>query len=235
MATPVAAPLSGLDRFLDTFFNPTVIVRYLPDLASGTLVTIGIGAATIVAGIALGLFLACLRVRRIRLFDLLIVAWADVGRALPPLVVILIFYFGLPSVGIRLSGPMVLFLVLSGTLSAFAEEIFWAGFTAIDKGQWEAGRATGLGFTTTLLHIALPQAVRLALPPLVNRALAITKMTALGSVIGVSEILSAATTAQSFSASATPLTMAAIAYLIVFLPFVVLARLLERRFAWKKA
>ncbi len=101
------------------------------------------------------------------------------------------------------------------------------------KGQWEAGRATGLGFTQTLVQIALPQAARLALPPLVNRVLAISKMTALGSVIGVSEILSVASTAQSFTGSAAPLTMGAIAYVIVFLPLVVLTRLLERRFAWK--
>jgi polar amino acid transport system permease protein len=55
------------------------------------------------------------------------------------------------------------------------------------------------------------------------------EMTAIGSVIGVSETLSSATTAQSFSGSATPLTLAAIAYLVVFLPFVALVRWLERR------
>jgi polar amino acid transport system permease protein len=129
---------------------------------------------------------------------------------------------------------MVLFLVLAATLAAFAEEIFWAGFSSVEKGQWEAGIATGLGFTRTLAYVALPQAVRLAIPPLVNRVLAITKMTALGSAIGVSEILSSATTAQSFSGSATPLTMSVVAYLVIFLPMVVFARWLESRTAWKK-
>ncbi|MFD1911278.1 amino acid ABC transporter permease [Halodurantibacterium flavum] len=225
--------MDGLQRFIDTFFNRAVFARYLPDMLAGVWNTIWLAAAVIALGVALGLMLACLRAYGNRALNLLIVIFADLGRALPPLVIILIMYFGLPGLGIRLSGPLVLILVLGLVLAAFTEEIFWAGLTSIPKGQWEAGRATGLGFTRTLIFIALPQAVQMAIPPVVNRVLAISKMTALGSVIGVSEILSVASTAQSFSGSAAPLTMGAIAYVIVFLPLVVLTRLLERRFAWR--
>lgn len=224
--------MEGLTRFLTTFFDPAMIQAHAPAVLAGVWVTLKIGLAVIIAGIALGLLLACLRTYGRKLVNFPIICFADIFRALPPLVLILILYFGLPSAGVLLSGPMVLFLVLSLTLAAFAEEIFWAGFSAIEKGQWEAGIATGLGFTGTLVHVALPQAVRLATPPLVNRVLAITKMTALGSVIGVEEVLSAATTAQSFSGSATPLSLAAIAYLIIFLPVVFLARTLESRQRW---
>lgn len=224
--------MEGLARFLTTFFDPAMMQAHAPAVLAGVWVTLKIGLAVIIAGIALGLLLACLRTYGRKLVNFPIICFADIFRALPPLVLILILYFGLPSAGVLLSGPMVLFLVLSLTLAAFAEEIFWAGFSAIEKGQWEAGIATGLGFTGTLVHVALPQAVRLATPPLVNRVLAITKMTALGSVIGVEEVLSAATTAQSFSGSATPLSLAAIAYLIIFLPVVFLARTLESRQRW---
>ncbi|AWI86817.1 polar amino acid ABC transporter permease (plasmid) [Alloyangia pacifica] len=219
-------------RFLDTFFDGTVMAKYLPDLLSAIVTTLWLSAIIVVGGLALGLALACLRTLGRWYLTLPIVAFADIGRALPPLVVILIFYFGLPGLGINLSGPMVLILVLGGVLAAFAEEIFWAGLTAVTKGQWEAGRATGLSFAQTLFEIALPQAIRMGIPPLVNRALAITKMTALGSVIGVKEILAVSSSAQSFSGSATPLTMAALAYLAIFLPVVILSRLLERRYAW---
>ncbi|WP_343504378.1 amino acid ABC transporter permease [Alloyangia pacifica] len=219
-------------RFLDTFFDGTVMAKYLPDLLSAIVTTLWLSAIIVVGGLALGLVLACLRTLGRWYLTLPIVAFADIGRALPPLVVILIFYFGLPGLGINLSGPMVLILVLGGVLAAFAEEIFWAGLTAVTKGQWEAGRATGLSFAQTLFEIALPQAIRMGIPPLVNRALAITKMTALGSVIGVKEILAVSSSAQSFSGSATPLTMAALAYLAIFLPVVILSRLLERRYAW---
>lgn len=222
-----------MERFLQTFFNGTVMAQYLPDFWAGAWVTLYLGAAIVVAGIAVGLALACLRAMGNRWLNALIIVYADIGRALPPLVVILIFYFGLPGLGIRLSGPMVLFLVLGGVLAAFAEEIFWAGLTSVSKGHWEAGQATGLTFWQTLIWVALPQAIRLGIPPLVNRVLAITKMTALGSVIGVSEILSVASEAQSFSGSATPLTMGALAYVVIFLPLVILSRLLERRYAWR--
>lgn len=225
--------MTGLERFIETFFNATIFARYLPDMLLGVWTTVWLAAAIIVLGIGLGLILACLRTYRIRLMNIFIVLFADLGRALPPLVIILIMYFGLPGLGIRLSGPLVLIIVLGAVLAAFTEEIFWAGLTSVTKGQWEAGRATGMSFTQTLVYVALPQAVRLAIPPLVNRVLAISKMTALGSVIGVSEILAVASTAQSFTGSAAPLTMGAIAYVIVFLPLVVLTRLLEHRFAWR--
>lgn len=219
-------------RFLDTFFDGAVMAKYLPELLSAIVTTLWISVIVVVAGLALGLVMACLRTLGRWYLTLPIVAFADIGRALPPLVVILIFYFGMPGLGINLSGPMVLILVLGGVLAAFAEEIFWAGLTSVSKGQWEAGRATGLGFGQTLFEIALPQAVRMGIPPLVNRALAITKMTALGSVIGVKEILAVSSSAQSFSGSATPLTMAALAYLAIFLPVVILSRVLEQRYAW---
>lgn len=222
-----------MERFLATFFNPVAIATYTPAVLEGMKITIILAVAVTLAGTFLGLALAMLRTFGIRPISFFIVAFADIGRALPPLVVILLVYFGLPGIGIRLSGPMVVFIVLALTLAAFAEEVFWAGFTSVGKGQWEAAIATGLSFPATLSSVVLPQAVRLAIPPLMNRILAISKMTALGSVVGVQEILGAASAAQSLSGSATPLTMAALAYLAIFLPVALLARLVERRFAWK--
>lgn len=221
-------------RFLDTFFNGRVIARYLPDIAGGMVVTIEIALAVVISGIGLGLLLASVRAFRVRAFNAVIVVFVDVLRALPPLVLILLVYFGLPNVGVYLPSFAVLWLVLALVLAAFAEEIFWAGILSIPKGQWEAARATGLSFLGTLAFVILPQAVRLAVPPLTNRTIAITKNTALGTVIGVGEILNQASTAESFSGNATPLTMGAIAYLLLFIPVVVLGRFLETRFAWRR-
>ena len=74
-------------------------------------------------------------------------------------------------------------------LAAFAEEIFWAGILSVAKGQWEAARSTGLSFFQTLRLVVLPQALRLTIPPLTNRTIAITKNTALASVVAVQEVL----------------------------------------------
>jgi polar amino acid transport system permease protein len=75
----------------------------------------------------------------------------------------------------------------------------------------------------------------MVLPPLVNRTIAITKNTALGTVIGVPELLNQATTQVSFLSNATPLTLAAAGYLIIFVPVVLFGSWLERRFAFRKA
>jgi len=221
--------------FVDTFFKPELIVRYLPDIFKGMAVTIEIAVLVVVAGISLGLGLALIRSLRSSLVNVPIVIFVDVARALPPLVLVLIGYFGLPNVGILLPSFAVLWLVLSLVLAAFAEEIFWAGILSVRKGQWEAARSTGLTYSQALLHVILPQAVRLTVPPLTNRTIAITKNTALGTVIGVPEILNQATTAESFSFNATPLMMGAIAYLVLFVPVVIAGRYIETRFAWRRA
>lgn len=220
-----------MEQFIDTFFNATVLARYAPSILKGVGVTIVLSVMIVVVGIAAGTALACIRSYRVRVISFVIVIFADIFRALPPLVLILLAFFGLPNVGVVLSSFTVLFLILTLVLCAFAEEIVWAGITATPKGQWEAARSTGLGYTQTLVFVVLPQAVRMVIPPLTNRAIAITKMTALGMVIGVPDILGQATTAQSFSANASPLTLAAVAYVLLFLPLVVFSRWLETRFA----
>ena len=224
-----------LARFLETFFRPDLIKSSLPLIGKGMLITIELSLAVIVAGFVLGFALALLRARGIRAANVLIVIFVDVMRALPPLVPILLVYFGLPGLGINLPSFAVLWLVLSLVLAAFVEEIVWAGILSIRKGQWDAARSTGLGFLATMAHVILPQAVRLTIPPLTNRTIAIIKNTALGTVIGVGEILNQATTAVSFSGNATPLMVGAAAYLIIFIPVVMLGGWIERRFAWKRA
>jgi polar amino acid transport system permease protein len=227
--------MEAWSRFLDAFFKPELIDRYFPAIMKGVVVTIEVAAAVVATGIALGLVLAIARSFRVLPASALIVVFADVFRALPPLVLVLLVYFGLPNVGINLPSFAVLWLVLSLVLAAFAEEIFWAGILSVPKGQWEAARSTGLGFVATLAYVVLPQALRLTVPPLTNRTVAITKNTALGTVIGVGEILNQATTAQSFAGNATPLMMGAIAYVILFIPVVALGRFLETRFQWRRA
>ncbi len=227
--------MTRFEAFLDTFFNASVMQRYLPNIIEGFFITCGIATLVVISGLALGLALAVLRSYRFRLINVLIVIFVDLLRALPPLVLILILYFGLPNLGLTLSGFVVLWLVLTLVLAAFAEEIFWAGILSVDQGQWAAARSTGLGFFQTLTYVILPQAIRLTIAPLTNRTIAITKNTALGMVIGVGELLNQATTAQSFAGNATPLLMATVAYLILFIPVVYLGRWIETRFAWRRA
>jgi polar amino acid transport system permease protein len=228
------APLSSLDRFLASFFNAEVAARYVAPMLDGMLLTIGLGLCVIATGLVLGLGLAVLRIQHVKLINGFIVAFADIFRALPPLVVIILLFFAFPYIELSMSAFTATWLALSLVLAAFTEEIFWAGMLAIPKGQWEAARSTGLGSWGTLVHVILPQAVRMTVPPLTNRTIAITKGTALGSVVALHEVLNVSSAASSEAGNATPLVMGAVAYLILFIPFVVLGRWVETRFTWKR-
>jgi polar amino acid transport system permease protein len=173
----------------------------------------------VATGLLLGFVLAVLRSLRVKPLNVLIVFFADVFRAVPALVILIILYFALPTVGIRMSGFVCAWLGLSLVLAAFAEEIVWAGILSVPRGQWEAARATGLGVGQCMRLVVLPQALRL---------------TALASVLAVGEILYQAQAGYAFSYNPSPLTLGAMAYLILFIPLVWLGRWVEGRFAWKR-
>ena len=226
--------MSNWERFVDTFFNARVMARYFPDIAYGMLVTIELALLVIASGLVAGLALALLRSFGFRPINLVIVFVVDLFRALPPLVIIVFIYFGLPAVNIAPSGFVSTWLSLALVLMAFSEEIFWAGITSIPRGQWEAARSTGLSYGQTLISVVLPQALRITIPPLTNRTIAITKGTALGTVVAVSEILGMASSAVSNSYNPSPLTLGALAYLVLFFPMVVVGRWLETRMRWRR-
>ncbi|MDI1287661.1 MAG: amino acid ABC transporter permease [Reyranella sp.] len=226
--------MTNFERFLDTFFNGKVMLKYLPDILSGMVVTIELAVLIVLSGLAAGLSLALIRSLAIRPINWLIIFVVDLFRSLPPLVIIVLMYFGLPYAEVSPSGFVSTWLSLALVLMAFSEEIFWAGITSVHKGQWEAARSTGLSFGQTLMNVVLPQALRITIPPLTNRTIAITKGTALGTVVAVTEILGEASSAVSNSYNPSPLMLGAAAYLVLFLPVVVLARRLETKFAWKR-
>jgi polar amino acid transport system permease protein len=226
--------VSNWDKFVDSFFNARVAEQYLPKIIEGFWLTILLAGCVIATGLLAGLVLAVLRAMGFRPLNWLIIFVVDLFRALPPLVIIVLIFFGLPGMGLEFSGFAAAWIALSLVLMAFAEEIYWAGITSVPKGQWEASRSLGLPFLVTFLLVIMPQAIRLVIPPLTNRTIAITKGTALASVVAVPDILGAAQAGVSFSFNPTPLTLGAAAYLVLFLPVVILGRWVETRFAWKR-
>ncbi len=225
--------MDGLDRFLHTFFNAEVAARYWPDILMGLGVTAGVGFAVSVTGLAFGLVLAVLRAMQRPWLSLPIIAFVDIMRALPPLVVIIIFFFAFPLIGLAMSAFTATWLSLSLVLAAYAEECIWGGILSLPRGQSEAARSTGLTWWQTMTSVILPQAFRIAVPPLTNRVIAISKNVALGSVVALSEVLNNAHSATSNAGNPTPLTMAAAAYLVLFIPVIFAARRLESRWQWR--
>lgn len=220
-----------MDRLFYYYFNLDVISRYWPAMLRGFVLTVEVAILVILIGIPTGLLLAVVRTYRIKPLNWLMIFFVDLFRTLPLLVVVILIYFALPSAGVVLEPFWATVAALSLVLAAFCEEIFWAGISSVPAGQFEAARSTGLSFNQAMFLVVLPQAVKIAIPPLTNRAIAITKGTSLGSVIALQELLGVATSSQSLAANPSPLTLGAVLYLVLFFPFVRLTRWLERRYS----
>lgn len=220
-----------MDRILEYYFNPKVMALAFPDVLAGFRVTVAVALLIIVFGIVTGLLLALLRCANLRMLNALITVYVDVLRTLPQLVIIVFIYFGLPYLGVTLSPFVTTVLALAMVLSAFSSEIFWSAIMAVPGGQWDAASALGFGPLRTLLQIILPQAVRLSMPLLTNRAISISKGTALGTAVSLPEMLGQAQSATALAANPSPLTLAAAFYVMFFLPLVVTSRWIERRSA----
>jgi polar amino acid transport system permease protein len=211
----------------DNFFNPQVLAQYGPTILGGFGVTVAVALLTILIGVGAGLILAIVRAMRFRAADIVITLFSDVFRTLPQLVIIVFVYFGLPYADIQLSPFSATVISLGAVLAACATEIFWAAIQAVPQGQWDAARSLGLGFFRILFLVILPQAIRIAVPLLTNRAISITKGTALGTAVSLPELLGRSESAMAIAANPSPLTLAAAFYLLFFVPLVVASRWLE--------
>ena len=214
---------------INTFFNLGILVRAMPLLLSGLTTTILLGLASIAVGMALGLMVCILRLYAPLPVRLAATAFIDAFRALPVLVVLILIYYALPFVGVRLSSFTSATIGLSLVFAAFTAEVIRAGIESVPKGQFEAAQALGLPFRLTLFKVILPQAVRVAIPPQTSNCVSLFKETSLASVVAMPDLLKQATDAQAFMGNPTPLIGAALVYLVLLWPMVRLVGLLEAR------
>jgi polar amino acid transport system permease protein len=205
---------------IDTFFNWTVFKSTLPLLLEGLWVTILLGLVSILAGFFSGLCLALVRVYGAPILQAVTRIYIDVFRSIPLLVLLVLVYYALPFVGIRMSSFASAATAITLVSCAYTAEIFRAGLEAIPKGQFEAADAIGLGFFNSMRDVILPQALRIVVPPLTSNCINVLKDTALASVVAMPDLLKQATQAQALSANPTPLIGAAVLYLLLLLPLV---------------
>jgi polar amino acid transport system permease protein len=224
--------LNGPGRAMDiihTFFNGPVFIEAFPMLMRGLLTTIMLGVVSIMLGLVSGLALSLTRVFARAPFQLASKIYIDVFRSIPLLVLLVVIYYALPFVGIRLSSFSAAAAALSLVSCAYVAEIFRAGIEAIPRGQFEASDALGLGFFSKMRDVVLPQAVRIVIPPLTSNCINVLKDTALASVVAMPDLLKQATQAQALAANPTPLIGSAVIYLILLLPLVRLVSYFEKR------
>ncbi len=218
-----------MQNVIDSFFNLQVLTEVYPLLLKGIRLTALLTVVAIPLAAALGLLLAVLHSLPNRFLRGLLVTYIDALRAVPPLVLLVFIYFGLPFLGVRFDAftAVVLALVLNG--SSFFGEIFRAGLESVPKGQDEAARSTGLTGTQTMINVIIPQGVRNVLPDLITNVLELAKQTSLASVVGLQELLRNAQIAQGLTYNPTPLVAAALVYFLLLWPFVRLVSRLQRQ------
>jgi polar amino acid transport system permease protein len=214
---------------INTFFNWPVLRDAMPLLLQGLWTTVLLGAVSIVAGMLSGLVVALLRLYGATPLRAVARVYIDVFRSIPLLVLLVLVYYALPFVGVRLSSFAAAATALSMVSCAYTAEIFRAGIEAIPKGQFEAANAIGLGFFDTMRDVVLPQALRIVTPPLTSNCINVLKDTALASVVAMPDLLKQATQAQALAANPTPLIGAALLYLALLLPLVRLVGHFEAR------
>ncbi len=220
-----------MQTLIDQFFNISIMAKSLPLMLSGLWMTARLCAAVILLGLAGGLLVALANLSPRRWLRLPSIIFTDVFRALPPLVLLIFIYSGLPFAGIDISPFAAVALAFLLNNSSYYAEVYRAGILSVGKGQWEAARSTGLSQIQTLRSVILPQAIRNVLPDLLSNTVEVVKLTSLASVVSLSELLYAANMARSITYNASPLVLAALIYLVILWPVVRLVSRFQRRLA----
>jgi len=218
-----------MNDFLEAFFSWEILSEAWPILLDGLGQTLLLSAIVIPLGAVGGLTLALLSTAKSRWIRWPLIAYVDVFRALPPLVLLVFVYAGLPFAGLEVSAIGAVAIGFFLNPGAYSGEIFRAGLESVPAGQAEAARALGLKRPQIMALIVLPQAVRNVLPDLVSNTLEVVKLTSIASVVAMPELLFQARQAQSVTYNATPIMAAAVAYFILLWPMVRLLSRLENK------
>ncbi|EMO8690384.1 TPA: amino acid ABC transporter permease [Streptococcus pyogenes] len=155
---------------------------------SGLPYTLGISLLSFLTGLVFGLLLALLGRSCQPLLHYLVRAYISIMRGVPMIVVLFVLYFGLPYYGLELPALLCAYLGFSMVSAAYISEVFRSSIEAIDKGQWEAAKALGLPYALMVKKIILPQAFRIAVPPLGNVIIDMVKSSSLAAMITVPDI-----------------------------------------------
>lgn len=217
------------DDFLAAFFSLDILQQAWPILWSGFKITLLLSAIVVPLGVIGGTVLALLSTVRSRWVRWPLIAWVDLFRALPPLVLLVFVYAGLPFAGIEVSAIGAVAIGFFLNTGAYYGEVLRAGIESVPRGQLEAARSTGLTRWQTMAHVVLPQAVRNVLPDLISNTLEVVKLTSIASVVALPELLFQARQAQSVTYNATPIMAAAVIYFLLLWPVVRLLSRLENR------
>jgi polar amino acid transport system permease protein len=211
-------------------FNFRVILEYMPFFLSCFLATLWLSGAGLLGAFGTGLLASGMRMGRFKLLSRIAGVYIESIRSTPLLVQLFFFYFGLPSLGLRMSEASTGILALALNSGAYMAEIIRAGIQSIPNGQIEAAVSSGLNYFQRMRHVILPQAIGVTLPPMLGQAIVLVKDSALLSLISLPELTRAGQimTSERFMPAEGFLTSAAF-YLIIYYALKALTHWSQRR------
>ncbi len=221
-------------------FFETLQKPYFRELViNGFFNTIKIAVIGLLIGIVIGTLIAVVRVAPkysvvVRILDKICSVYVALFRGMPMAVQLLLAYYViLPSMGVTIPSLSVAYIVFGMNSGAYVSEIMRGGINSVDAGQMEAGRAVGFGFSSTMLKIVVPQAVKNILPTLGNEFITLIKETSIVSFITVYDLYTALVSGVgAFTYERmVPYLALALVYIILVLGITLLVHLLERAFA----
>ena len=164
------------------------ILSIIPDLARGLWTTLQISLSSFALGMALAVVLLPLRVFAPLPISAIARGYVELFRGTPLLVQLLLIYFGLPSLGIKLDAYTACVLAIGLNSAAYQCEILRSAVKGIPEIQFLAAESLGFSTAQTYRYVVLPQALRVAVPALVNELVTLIKESSLASVLGVVEL-----------------------------------------------
>ncbi|HLX35106.1 MAG TPA: amino acid ABC transporter permease [Candidatus Limnocylindrales bacterium] len=186
----VIVALVGLLVVLGAHNNPRFhLTDWLPFIFSGVGITLFLSITSIVIACVLAVFGALGRLSTNPYLNGVASLYVSLVRGTPLIVQILFIFLGLPAVGIVVPDVPTGIIALSFNYGAYLTEVFRAGIQAVPSGQVEAANALGLPQRQVLRRVVLPQAIRIVTPAVANDFIAMTKDSALVSIVGVQELL----------------------------------------------
>ncbi|WP_182939392.1 MULTISPECIES: amino acid ABC transporter permease [Aeromonas] len=169
-----------------------MIDSFWPLLSAGLIFTVPLTLITFVLGILLGLLVALARLYGPTPLVALVRFYVWLIRGTPLLVQLFLIFYGLPSAGIVLDAFTAAVIGFTLNIGAYSSEIISATLAAIPKGQWEAAYSIGMNWPLVMWRVILPQAARIAVPPLSNTFISLVKDTSLAAAVTVPELFQAA-------------------------------------------
>lgn len=212
-----------------------MIDSFWPLLSAGLIFTVPLTLITFVLGIVLGLSVALARLYGPAPLVMLVRFYVWLIRGTPLLVQLFLIFYGLPSAGIVLDAFTAAVIGFTLNIGAYSSEIIRATLAAIPKGQWEAAYSIGMNWPQVMWRVILPQAARIAVPPLSNTFISLVKDTSLAAAVTVPELFQAAQ--RLASVTYEPLILyieTALIYLMFSSVLSTLQDRLEQRLAHKK-